>query len=73
MNGGILGGKKMEILNESTKGDQVGEYTFTGGKGNTVIGYVIGDEKIRERIGRLKVGNRVDSKHHSLKIWMKGE
>lgn len=37
------------ILNGCMDGDEEGEYTFTGGKENTVIDYVIGDEKVRER------------------------
>jgi len=41
------------ILNGCTVGDEEGEFTFTGGKGNTVIDYVLGDEgesnKIKNR------------------------
>lgn len=37
------------ILNGCMDGDEEGEYTFIGGKENTVIHYVIGDEEVRER------------------------
>lgn len=43
--------------------DEKGEYMFTGRRENTVIDYVIGDEKMRERIRRLEVeeegGNQI--------------
>lgn len=32
----------LSIFNGRVKGDEEGEYTFTGGKGNTVIDYVMG-------------------------------
>jgi len=57
------------ILNGCTKGVEKGEYTFTRGKGNTVIVYVLRDEEIRGRIE--SVGDRVDSDHHSLEVWIK--
>lgn len=60
------------ILNGSTKGDEKGEYTYTGGKGNTVIDYVIGDERIREEVVRLEVGEETDSDHHPVVCWIKG-
>lgn len=34
---------------------------------------MIGDEEIRERIGSMKIGDRVDSDHQPLEIWMEGE
>jgi len=36
--------RRWGILNGCTIGDDEGEFTFTGGKGNTVIDYVVGDE-----------------------------
>lgn len=38
------------ILNRSIKGDEKGEYTYTKGKENTVINYVIGNGEVREKI-----------------------
>lgn len=38
------------ILNRNIKGDEEGEYTYTGGKENTVIDYVIGNGEVREKI-----------------------
>ncbi|XP_024891322.1 trichohyalin-like, partial [Temnothorax curvispinosus] len=60
------------ILNGGTKGDEEGEYTYTGGRGETVIDYIIGDEEVREKVERLEVGERIDSDHHPLILWVKG-
>ncbi|XP_024887566.1 trichohyalin-like [Temnothorax curvispinosus] len=54
------------ILNGGTKGDEEGEYTYTGGRGEIVIDYIIGDEEVREKVERLEVGERIDSDHHPL-------
>lgn len=35
-----------------------------GGKGCTVIDYVIGDEGVRGRIKRMSIGDKMDSDHH---------
>lgn len=43
------------ILNGNVKGDEEGEWTYTGGKGETVINYVMGNEETRERVRRMKV------------------
>lgn len=51
------------ILNGCIKGDEEGEYTFTGGKRNTVIDYAIGDLEVRKRIENIRIGDRVDSDH----------
>lgn len=59
------------ILNGCKDGDEEGEYTFTRGKENTVIDYVIGDEEVRERVGKLRIGERVDSDHHPVEVWIK--
>lgn len=36
-------------MNGLVKGDKEGEYTFTEGKGNTVINYVVEDEECGKR------------------------
>jgi len=50
-------------LNGCTVGDEEGEFTFTGGMGNSVIDYVLGDEEMRERVISLKIEERIDSDH----------
>ncbi|XP_024884283.1 trichohyalin-like [Temnothorax curvispinosus] len=59
------------ILNGGTKGDEEGEYTYTRGRGETVIDYIIGDEEVREKVERLEVGERIDS-DHPLILWVRG-
>jgi len=53
------------IFNGNTRGDEEGEFTFTGGKGDSVIDFVIGDEEVRSLFARMRIGDRVDSDHHS--------
>lgn len=38
-----------------------------------MIDYVIGDEGIKDKVGRLEIGDRIDSDHQPVKVWMKGE
>lgn len=58
---GILNGRGKE-----------GEFTFTGGRGESVIDYVIEEEKVRKR---MEVGDSVESDHHPLVVSLerKGE
>lgn len=63
--------KGWSILNGNVRGDEEGEWTFTGGRGNTVIDYVIGNEESRERIRNLKIGDKVDSDHHPVEVEIK--
>lgn len=59
------------ILNENIKGNEDGEYTYTGSRGNTVIDYVVGNEGLRERIERL--GEDIDSDHYPVICWIREE
>lgn len=61
------------IFNENIRGDKEGEYTFTGKRGNTVIDYIIGDWKVKERIVRMNVGEKVDLDHQPVMAWIKGK
>jgi len=60
------------ILNGCMKGDEEGEYTFIGGKSNTIIDYILGDEEVREKVRKFRVGEEVDSDHHPVEVWIKG-
>lgn len=53
----------MDDVEWGVKGDEEREYTFTGGRGSTVIDLVLGDSKVREKIEGLRVGDRVESDH----------
>lgn len=58
------------IFNGVVKGDEEEEYTYTGGRGNTVIDYVIGDREVREKVCRMVIREKVD--HHSIEVTMEG-
>ncbi|KZC05855.1 hypothetical protein WN55_06852, partial [Dufourea novaeangliae] len=60
------------ILNGNMKGDEEGEWTYTGGKGNSVIDYIIGNEETREKVEKMKVEERVESDHHPITVWVSG-
>jgi len=65
--------KGWRIMNGCTRGDEKGEFTFTGGRGNTIIDYVIGEVEAREKVGNLRIGERIDSDHHPVEVSIKGE
>ncbi|EZA48016.1 hypothetical protein X777_14457 [Ooceraea biroi] len=44
-----------------------------GGKGCTVIDYILGDREIRESIIEMRVADRIDSDHHPVEVRIKGE
>jgi len=69
----MLGEVGWTILNGNVKGDEEGEFTYTGGRGETVIDYVISDEGLREKITGMEVGDRIDSDHHPLIVTLKGK
>lgn len=54
------------------KGDENGEYTFTGGKRCTVIDYMMGDEEVRSKGNRIRIGDRINSDHHPMEVWVEG-
>lgn len=54
------------ILNGNIRGDEEGEWTYTGGRGDSVIDYVLGDERTRERVREVRVEEKVDSDHRPI-------
>lgn len=61
------------IYNGAIRGDEEGEFTFTGGKGDTVIDYVVGNREVKEGIKRMRIGDRVDSDHQPVEVTLRGE
>lgn len=61
-----------EILNGDIEGDEDGEWTYTGGRGNSVIDYVLGNGDSKERIENVIVGDRIDSDHQPLIVSIQG-
>lgn len=64
--------KGWEIFNGNVVRDEEGEYTFTGGRGNTVMDYIMGGREVKEMIERLKIGLQADSDHQTVEVVIKG-
>lgn len=62
-----------EILNGNMEGDEAGEFTFIGGKGNSVVDYVIVDTAMKEDIESFKIEERVESDHLPMKVEIYGK
>ena len=60
------------ILNGNVEGDEEGEWTYTGGRGSSVIDYVLGNEDTREKVESMGIGKMVDSDHHPVVVWLMG-
>lgn len=72
INGSIKGTRKgnIRIWGERGNGNS-GIYVY-GGRGETVIGYIIGDEEVIKGTERIEIGKKVDSDHHPVIAWIKG-
>ena len=60
-----------EIFNGGMEGDEEGEWTYTGGRGESVIDYIIGNEETKEWIGKMEVGDNIESDHHPVVVEIK--
>lgn len=52
------------MLNGDYREDEEGEWTYVGERGNSIIDYVIGDNRTRERIVEFRIGSggsRIDA------------
>jgi hypothetical protein len=61
-----------DVLNGNCIGDEKGEYTYSGSRGETVIDYVMVNEEAWDEIEEFKVGERVESDHMPLEVRTKG-
>lgn len=66
---GVYREKRIVHLQRSGTGDEEGECTFTGGRGNTIIDYIIRDIKVRDRVIRT-VWDKTNSDHHPMEVWL---
>lgn len=55
-------------MNGCIEGDWEGEYTYVGIKGNSVIDYIIVNERLINNIKNFRIGERVDSDHMPLEL-----
>lgn len=63
----------LSILNRKTEGDWEREFTYVGGRGNSVIDYIFVNVCVQDRIRTFKVEDRVDSDHSPISMEMKWE
>lgn len=57
-------------MNGGVRGDEKGEYTYTGGRGESVIDYVVIREEDKKEVRNMEIGDNVESDHHPLIISM---
>jgi len=60
------------IFNGCGKGDEEGSWTYAGGRGESVIDYVLGDGEAWDRIERIEVKDRIESDHFPIEVWLRG-
>lgn len=58
-------------MNGGVRGDEKGEYTYTEGRGESVIDYVVIREEDKKEVRNMEIGDNVESDHHPLIISMK--
>jgi exonuclease III len=61
------------ILNGGIRGDEEGNWTYTGGRGESVIDVILVNEEMEEDVESLEIGEQVDSDHHPVIIRLKEE
>lgn len=59
------------ILNGSVKGDKEKEWTYTGGKRESVD-YVLGNKETEKGVRRKRVEERIDSNRQLMTVWVEG-
>ncbi|XP_036143283.1 uncharacterized protein LOC118645710 [Monomorium pharaonis] len=64
----LLGECGWEIFNGCVLGNEEGEFTYVGGRGCSVIDYILGEKKTKDRIEKMRVVDKVDSDHMPVKL-----
>lgn len=67
-----LEGRVWMIMNGQVEGDEEAKWTYIGGRGKSVIDYVMGYERVWEMVVKLRVGEQIDSDHHPVMVRIKG-
>jgi len=55
------------IWNGDMKGDEEEEWTYMGGRGESVIDYVLREVGTKDYVERMEIGDQVDSDHHNVR------
>jgi len=61
------------IANGGIRGDEEGNWTYTGSRGESVIDYILVNDEMEEELVKMEIGDNVDSDHHPMIIWLKGK
>jgi hypothetical protein len=56
-------GNGWEVLNGNKQGDEEGEWTYIGSRGETVINYGVVNVEAWERVEKFRIGERAESDH----------
>ncbi|XP_018402019.1 PREDICTED: uncharacterized protein LOC108779148 [Cyphomyrmex costatus] len=56
------------IMNGRKQGDEKGEWTYSGGRGESVIDYAIGNIEAWGEVKEIRVEERVESDHHPVSV-----
>lgn len=64
----FVNSKSWKIANGKIKGDEDGEFTFTGARGISVIDYIILNEMARKRVEKFIVEERIESDHAPISV-----
>jgi hypothetical protein len=59
-------------LNANKQGDEEGEWTYIGSRGETLIDYGIVNEEAWERIEEFRIGERTESDHPPQELNIEG-
>lgn len=60
------------ILNGGVNGDEEGNWTYTEGRGESVINYVLVEEVSREEAVSLEIKDYMESNHQPLVVKLRG-
>lgn len=64
----FCGREGWSILNGNFAGDEMGEFTYIGARGSTVIDYVLVNENARKKVIKFQVEGRIESDHTPVSV-----
>jgi len=65
---GLVEDRGWDITNGNMRRDEKRELTYIGRRGELVVDYVLVNQKAWDKIGKMEIGNRVESEHQLLEI-----
>jgi len=65
---GLMEDRGWDIANKNMRRNEKGELTYIGGRGKSMIDYVLVNQKAWNKIEKMEIGNRIKSDHQPLKV-----